>query len=168
MNIPVLLQAARRSRSARLKLDLMLPFAIPFNRPHGYRVRPLPEGGIRVHIPYWRVNFNHIRGIHACALATAAEMCSGLSVLEHLDPRQYRLIMRSLHMDYHFQAKRAAFAECRPDGAVIREQVVEPLRTDDRVEYQSTVEVHDVDGHHLATGTIVWQVKPWANVRTAR
>ncbi|MBK7945502.1 MAG: DUF4442 domain-containing protein [Flavobacteriales bacterium] len=88
MNVPRLLDRARHSGIARRWANLLLPFIIPFNRPHGFRLVPLKEGGITVEVPYWRINRNHIRGIHACALATAAEMCSGLSVLERLDPKE--------------------------------------------------------------------------------
>lgn len=166
MNLPHLLSKARTSRAWHWRLNFLLPWAIPFNRPHGFKVDPLPEGGIRVRIPNWRVNRNHINGIHACAMATATEMCSGLSVLEHLDPKQYRLIMRSLHMEYHYQAKQPAAATCVPSVAEIDERVVQPLATQDSVDYSSTVEVHDASGNHLATGTVTWQVKPWSKVRT--
>lgn len=166
MDLPQLLSKARRSAAWRWRLNFLLPWVIPFNRPHGFKVHPLPGGGIRVSIPYWRVNRNHIRGIHACALATAAEMCSGLSVLEHLDPKGYRLIMRSLHMDYHYQAKQDAVATCIPGPAEIQEMVIEQLRTRDAVDYTSTVQLHDKIGNHLATGIVTWQVKEWGRVRT--
>lgn len=166
MNLPQLIARARTSRAWHWRLNFLLPWVIPFNRPHGFQVDPLPEGGIRVRIPDRRVNRNHIKGLHACALATAAEMCSGLSVLEHLDPKRYRLIMRSLHMEYHYQAKQGAAATCSPTAAEIEEQVVRPLATMDAVVHSSTVYVHDQRGNHLATGTVIWQVKPWSKVRT--
>lgn len=166
MNLPALLTEARGSVWKRWLLNAALPWMIPFNRPHGFKVVPLPEGGISVHVPYWRINRNHIKGIHACALATAAEMCSGLSVLEHLDPKRYRLIMRSLYMAYHYQAKREATATCAPGADLIRTTVVEPLANAEAVDHVSTVELHDSEGKHLATGTITWQVKGWGSVRT--
>ncbi|MDX9751837.1 MAG: DUF4442 domain-containing protein [Flavobacteriales bacterium] len=166
MHLPTLLSRARRSRLHRWWLNTALAHTVPFNRPHGFRVVPLAEGGISVAVPYWRINRNHIRGIHACALATAAEMCSGLSVLEQLDPKQYRIIMRSLHVEYHYQAKMKAVATCAPSAEVIARTVIGPLATHDAVDHTSTVEVHDVDGRHLATATITWQVKKWDKVRT--
>ncbi|MEZ4756460.1 MAG: DUF4442 domain-containing protein [Flavobacteriales bacterium] len=166
MHLPTLLHKARRSRFHRWLLNTALPWTIPFNRPHGFKVRPMPGGAMTVHVPYWRINHNHIRGIHACALATASEMCSGLSVLEQLDPKQYRLIMRSLHMAYHFQAKEPAVAVCNTTREAIDAEVAQPLTQQDAVDHTSTVEVHDRSGRHLATGTIVWQVKPWSKVRT--
>jgi acyl-coenzyme A thioesterase PaaI-like protein len=168
MNLPHLLSKARGSAAWRWRLNFLLPWAIPFNRPHGFKVHPLPTGGISVHIPNWRVNRNHIKGIHACALATAAEMCSGLSVLEQLDPKKYRLIMRSLHMEYHYQAKQDAVATCIPEASEIAERVIGPLVNSDSVDYTSTVRLHDRSGSHLATGTVTWQVKEWGKVRTKR
>ncbi|MBL7954863.1 MAG: DUF4442 domain-containing protein [Flavobacteriales bacterium] len=166
MNLPTLLSKARTSSAWRWRLNFILPWAIPFNRPHGFKVHPLPTGGISVHIPYWRVNRNHIKGIHACAIATASEMCSGLSVMEKLDPKRYRLIMRTLHMAYHYQAKQPATATCVPTADEIEERVVIPLATNDAVDYSSVVEVHDTAGNHLATATVTWQVKEWSKVRT--
>ncbi len=153
---------------SRLLLNALLRFKIPFNQPHGFRVEPLKEGGIKVHIPYWRINRNHIKGIHACALATAAEYCSGLALLEHLDAAKYRLIMKSLHMDYHYQAKAHAHAVFAPSEAEIVQQVIEPLKSTDAVLYTARVELHDVKTNHLATGLITWQVKDWEKVRTGR
>jgi acyl-coenzyme A thioesterase PaaI-like protein len=166
MNVPRLLARARHSAMARAWANFLLPFIIPFNRPHGFRVVPLKEGGISVEVPYWRINRNHIRGIHACALATAAEMCSGLAVLERLDPKQYRMIMRELRMQYHYQAKQRTIARASPSPREIEEQVEAPLREKDAVEYTSTVELHDRSGNRIATGTVTWQVKPWSKVRT--
>lgn len=167
MSLPTLLERSRRSALARWWLNAMLRFRIPFNRPHGFRVTPLPEGGIRVDIPYWRVNRNHIRGLHACCLATAAEYCCGLALLEHLDARTYRLIMKELRMVYHYQAKAASHAVFAPGRAALDAQVLGPLATADAVLYTAEVPLHDAKGNHVATGHITWQVKAWARVRTA-
>ena len=166
MDLAGTIRSARSSGISRWWLNTLLRWKIPFNQPHGFRVEPLPDGGIKVHIPYWRINRNHIRGIHACALATAAEYCSGLALLEHLDASKYRLIMKSLHMDYHYQAKANAHAVFAPSGEEISGQVIEPLNTSDAVLYTARVELHDVKENHLATGQITWQVKAWEKVRT--
>ncbi|MEO8068538.1 MAG: DUF4442 domain-containing protein [Flavobacteriales bacterium] len=166
MHLPTLLAAARTSAWKRFLLNQGLNWTIPFNSPHGFKVIPQPLGGIRVRIPWWHVNRNHIKGMHACALATGSELCSGLSVLEHLDPKQYRLIMASLHMEYHKQAKSTAFAQCNPTAADMQAQVIGPLSNSESVRYTSVIEVHDVKGTHIATGTVVWQVKKWAHVKT--
>ncbi len=166
MDLPALIHRSRTSGFSRWLLNVALRWKIPFNQPHGFRVEPLAKVGIKVHIPYWRINRNHIKGIHACALATAAEYCSGLALLEHLDAKKYRLIMKSLHMDYHYQAKANVEAVFAPSGEEIAVQVIEPLRNSDAVLYTARVELHDVNGSHLATALITWQVKAWEKVRT--
>lgn len=164
MDIAALIAAARTSSWKRFLLNRSLDLRIPFNHPHGFRLIPI-EGGIRVRIPFWHANRNHIKGMHACALATGAELCSGVALLEHLDPRAYRLIMASLHMEYHKQAKRPTFAECRP-GADRISVVKERLKTEESVRHESVIELHDDEGLHVATGTVEWQVKEWGRVRT--
>ena len=166
MDLQAIIRRSRTSGFTRWWLNALLRWKIPFNQPHGFRVQPLRGGGISVRIPYWRINRNHIKGIHACALATAAEYCSGLALLEHLDAKKFRLIMKSLHMDYHYQAKADAHAVFAPSAEEIVAQVIEPLRNSDAVLYTAHVELHDVKGNHLATGLITWQVKAWEKVRT--
>jgi acyl-coenzyme A thioesterase PaaI-like protein len=166
MDLNAWLEGARRSRLRRWFLDEALQWMIPFNRPHGLRVTPLPEGGIRVDIPYWRINRNHIKGIHACCLATAAEYCSGLALMERLDAKRYRLIMKTLRMDYHYQAKAAASAVFAPSTGEMQQAVIAPLVQAEAVLYTACVEVHDTERNHLATGYITWQVKNWTAVRT--
>lgn len=167
MDLPSLLKSARSNSFKRWWLNLLLPRMIPFNRPHGFKVVPMTGGGISVRIPYWRINRNHIKGIHACALATGSEMCSGLSLLEMLDPREFRLIMKSLSMEYHYQAKKPAIATAVPTAEELQ-RVVEEVREAGVADYRSTVKVEDTSGQHLATGSIIWQVKDWKEVRTRK
>ena len=168
MKLSSLLGKARHSAAQRGLVNFLLPWLIPFNRPHGFKVVPLRDGGMSVQLPYWRVNRNHIKGMHACALATAAEMCSGLAVIERLDPKQYRMILRELRMQYRYQAKQRVIASAPDLSNAIEEQVIAPLRLAESVDYTSTVELHDASGNHVATGTATWQVKPWSKVRTKR
>lgn len=166
MDLAGIIRSARVSRLSRWWLNAVLRWKIPFNQPHGFRVEPLRDGGIKVHIPYWRINRNHIRGLHACVLATAAEYCSGLALLERLDVEKYRLIMKSLQMDYHYQAKAKAHAVFAPGEEEVRARVIEPLSVNEALLYTAHVDLHDVKGNHLATGLITWQVKAWEKVRT--
>ena len=166
MDLPRLIGSARRTWYGRWTLNALLSWNIPFNGPHGFKVMPTSDGGMKVKIPHWRVNRNHIRGIHARAMATAAELSSGLSIMEHLDPRKFRLIMKDLRMEYHFQAKKKAYAISGPVSEKIQSNVIGPLKQQASVEYESTVRVQDSDGAHLATGRITWQVKEWEKVRT--
>jgi acyl-coenzyme A thioesterase PaaI-like protein len=147
-------------------MNRVLALAIPFNRPHGFRVVPLPGGGIRVEVPFHRVNRNHVKGIHACCLATAAEFCSGLTLMAGLEARKYRILMTALAVEYHYQAKAAAFAELPPLTEGNRAMLA-PLERGEAVLHTAEVPLKDVLGNHLATARITWQLKPWTAVRTA-
>ncbi|MBP8824598.1 MAG: DUF4442 domain-containing protein [Flavobacteriales bacterium] len=168
MNLALQLNRARRSAFHRWVLNAGLNWSVPFNRPHGFRVVPLPTGGIRVEVPFQRANRNHLRGIHACCLATAAELCSGLELIGHLGPDRYRIIMRALHMDYHWQAKAGAHAEYMLEAARVKALLLAPLEANGVVVHEAVVELRDDLGNHLATGRITWQVKRWDEVRTKR
>lgn len=166
MELQRLIERSRSSALSRWWLNAALRRMIPFNRPHGFLVVPIPSGGIRVTIPAWRTNRNHIRGIHACCLATAAELCSGLALMERTDPKRVRIIMKSLAMEYHYQAKSGAYAEYVPPVDELETRVAGPLLAGHTVLYEADVQVCDNRGKHVATGRITWQMKPWDKVRT--
>lgn len=168
MHLPSILRRARKSSFTRWWMNMVLSYMIPFNRPHGFRVTPLPDGGVSVRVPFWRINRNHVNGIHACALATASEMASGLGLLEQLDPKQYRVILRTLNMEYHYQGKEAVVATSLPIGEAMESKVLIPLRESGVVDHTDVVELKDGSGNHIATGTATWQIKAWDKVRTKR
>ena len=60
----------------------------------------LDENQVRVSLPSRRANQNNLKGMHACAMATACEFCSGMAVLIHFDMADYRLIMNRLEVSY--------------------------------------------------------------------
>ncbi len=166
MDLPRLLERGRTSKVHRWLLNIGLRWSIPFNKPHGFRVVPLLHGGIRVEVPYRRANRNHIRGIHACCLATAAELCTGLALIGRMDHGKYRLIMMGMQMDYHWQAKSKAYAEYIPSEAEVERHLLAPLRLNAVCLFTAEVLLRDDGGNTLATGRITWQLKPWGQVRT--
>ncbi|HEY0655032.1 MAG TPA: DUF4442 domain-containing protein, partial [Chryseosolibacter sp.] len=117
-------------------------------------------------IPYRKSNFNHIRGLHACALATISEFTTGFLLVSKLDAKKYRLIMQRLEMDYHYQGKMDAFAEFQISEAWLAENIYTPLKSKDSVVVNCQVRIHDTKGNHLTTGNVFWQIKDWAKVKT--
>ena len=166
MDLPALLLSARTSRIARWWLNAVLRRAIPFNRPHGFVVTPLEGGGVRVDVPFRTLNRNHIKGLHACCLATAAEYCCGLALMGRLDAGKYRIILKSLRMEYLYQGRSAACAVFAPSVAEFEAQVMKGLRAEGSVLYAAKVPVTDKAGNLLATAEVVWQLKEWSRVRT--
>lgn len=166
MNIQKLVAKAQTSAWYKLILNLGLDRMIPFNSPHGFKVTEIDANRVKVLLPYKKKNFNHIRGIHACALATVSEFTTGFLLTTKLDPSRYRLIMQRLEMDYHYQGKMDATASFEATNSWLEENVFSPLKERESVVITCEVKIHDISGNHLTTGKIFWQIKEWQKVRT--
>lgn len=168
LNFNALITSARQSRWGLFKLNFLLRFYIPFNRPHGISVLSISENEVQTKIPNWRINQNHIKGIHACGLATAAEFAAGLLLLSRLEQKKYRLIMESLEAKYFFQAKTTAMAVFKLEESVLQEKIIEALKTEDKIYHRCEVDLYDKDENHLCRVSTNWQIKSWDKVKTKR
>jgi acyl-coenzyme A thioesterase PaaI-like protein len=166
MNVTNIVEKAKHSSFYLWILNRGLDRMIPFNKPHGFRVVRITDDSLRTKIPYKRRNFNHIRGLHACALATISEFTTGFLLLNRLDPKKYRLIMKTLEMEYHYQGKMDAFAEFTISEEWLKENIYEPLKTQEAIIVPCKVQIHDLQSNLLTTGMVYWQVKSWEKVRT--
>ncbi len=164
--LPRLLEGARRSPFRLKLLNLMLGRVIPFNRPHGVRIIALGDDWVQTGTDYRRRNHNHLRGIHACCIATVAEFSSGLLFLSRLNPARYRLIMAKLEIDYRYQAKEPIVATSRISDEELKEAILKPLAKKESVLVTRPTEVHDMQGNLIAVAQVTWQIKPWDKVRT--
>ncbi|WP_421984570.1 DUF4442 domain-containing protein [Roseivirga sp.] len=160
------MERAKTSKRHLALLNFGLSRMIPFNKPHGFKIVDLGDDHVKVKIPYRRINFNHIKGIHACALATASEYATGLVLLSKLGQREYRIIMQKMEMNYHYQGKMDVVVSYSVNDDWLNEHVRLPLKENDAVIIDCEVKSHDAQGNHLSTGHIFWQVKSWAKVRT--
>ncbi|MBD3639341.1 MAG: YiiD C-terminal domain-containing protein [Crocinitomicaceae bacterium] len=148
------------------KLNLGLWFMIPFNKPHRIKIKKLEDDLVITQIPYKRKNMNHIKGIHACGLATCAEFASGLLLLTKLNAKKYRLIMQSLDMEYLYQAKSDITAEFSVTDDWIKTHVLDPLVENDHVMVKCEIKLYDKDRNQVAVGHTNWQIKDWESVKT--
>jgi len=164
--LPALLAGARRSRFRLWLLNLLLGRVVPFNRPHGVRVLEVAADRVRTTADARRRNHNHLHGVHACCIATAAEFSSGLLLLSRLDPTRYRLIMARLEVDYLYQAKSAIVAESVLSDAELEAEVLRPLQEQDQLVREFATLVHDRQGNLVAKARMTWQIKDWSKVRT--
>jgi acyl-coenzyme A thioesterase PaaI-like protein len=165
MDLVRFFEASRKSSFGMKKLNFILHRMIPFNKPHKLKVVQLSPVKTIVSIPFRKSNLNHLKGLHACALATAAEYCSGLVLLQYLNPKEYRLIMESLEVTYHYQAKMGAEAHFGIEKKEVERDVIQPLSTESAVFYKCQIEVHDVAQNHICTVNTNWQIKSWDKVR---
>jgi acyl-coenzyme A thioesterase PaaI-like protein len=166
MNVSKVIERARHSAFYLWLLNVGLQYKIPFNKPHGFRIVKIGEYEVKILIPYKRKNLNHIRGLHACALATISEYATGLLLISNLGFDTYRLIMQRLEVDYHYQGKSDAVAEFQISQEWLRGSIIEPLQTQESVVVPCEVKIHDTQGKHLTTAKIYWQIKKWTSVRT--
>jgi hypothetical protein len=165
-DIQAIAQKAQKSSFYRWLLNIGLSRMVPFNKPHGFRIVELLHDSLTVLLPYKRANLNHIRGLHACALATLAEFTTGFLLVARLDPKKYRIIMKGFRMDYHFQGKLNAYASFQVNDQWLEEYILNPLRQHPAVLVDCEVKIMDKARNHLATGQITWQIKAWKEVRT--
>lgn len=166
LDLNKLIKKAADSAFYRWLLNRLLERMVPFNKPHRFRVTELNDESLRIEIPYRKRNFNHIRGLHACAMATLSEFTTGLLLLTRLDARKYRIIMQRLEMDYHYQGKMNAFATFAVTDSWLEKEIYAPLQNQDAVVIICEVKIHDIQGNHLSTGHVHWQIKDWQKVKT--
>ena len=76
-----ILEKAKRSAFWLWVLNRVHIRMVPFNIPHEFEIVELSDDRLKARIPYRRSNFNHIRGLHACASATLSEFATGFLLL---------------------------------------------------------------------------------------
>jgi uncharacterized protein (TIGR00369 family) len=92
---------------------------------------------------------NHLRSVHAIALANLGELTSGLAATAAM-PAGVRGIVVRISVDYHRKARGTLTAV----GSADFPPVTEPTR----VEVQATIE--DESGQRVATVTVEWALEP--------
>ncbi len=157
---------ARHSGFQLWLLNMVLLRTVPFNRPHGLRVTRIADDGITITARNKKPNQNHIKGIHACLLATLCEYVSGLNLLLKLDPQSYRIILKNIHMTYHYQARKDVSVTFHISDDFCNKEIIVPLSTTEAIFKEFAVEVYDTERNHICTGLINWQIKAWKNVKT--
>jgi len=167
-NLSSLVEKARHRSLYRWILSLALGRIVPFNKAHHFRVTKVLEQGMEIMLPHRKSNLNHLGGLHACALATLAELTTGVSLLAVLGTGQYRLLLQGLDIDYHYQARQPVRAQFELDPAWLEEKILAPLKLAPKVSVPCTIELYDEEQHHIATGTVHWQLKLWQEVKTGR
>ncbi|HTH56962.1 MAG TPA: DUF4442 domain-containing protein [Cyclobacteriaceae bacterium] len=166
MNPAKLVEKAKQSSFYLWLLNMALSRMIPFNLPHGFELISLSDTGIKSRLPFKRKNLNHVRGLHACALATLSEFTTGFLLISRLGMDRYRLILQKLEIEYHYQGKTDGIAEFSANEDWFQEKIYGPLQTADAVVVPCQVKIFDTKGNQLTTATAYWQLKDWKKVKT--
>jgi acyl-coenzyme A thioesterase PaaI-like protein len=166
MDLISLAEKARRSSFYMWFLNFAFNRFVPFNRPHGFRILEIGDYHVKTLLPFRRNNLNHLKGLHACALATLTEITGGFLLALKLDPGKYRLILKKLEVDYLYQGKTDAFGELRITPEWLNNSIIAPLQNTEAVEVVTEVTIMDKAGNALTNGRAIWQVKDWRKVKT--
>lgn len=160
-----LIDKSRHSNFFLWLLNLLAARIVPFNKAHSFEIKNIERGSAEIWLPYKRSNLNHIKGIHACALATLCEYNTGLVLLSALDAARYRIILKNINVTYHYQAKKDVHAKFSLSQDWIRNNILSPLDENESVFTELQIEVYDSEKKHICTGLITWQVKDWQKVK---
>lgn len=155
------LRRADGSAWQRFLLGLLLRLVVPFNRSLRPRVRAVSARKVEIEVPYRKAALNHVGGMHACALATAAEITTGVLLLVHLDPAEFRILMTSMEIVYHVQARSAVRASANIDEESGLSAVVEEALSQGTAHCTLTSQVYDNENRLVCEGIFDWHIKRW-------
>jgi acyl-coenzyme A thioesterase PaaI-like protein len=122
---------------------------VPHAARMGFRLRSLDAASITVEMPDRRSNRNHLRSLHAMALAHLGEYTSGLLLLYAVQPMGYRTILREYGIEYLAKARGTITGRAKvelPKGSLDRKDVVVKASLTDR------------SGEEVARVTATWRV----------
>ena len=160
------IEKARKSNFQLWILNRFIGKFIPFNGPHRYKIIGITDNGFEIEMPYIRKNLNHLKGLHACGLATLSELSAGLTLIRKLGFKEYRLIMQEMNMEYFYQAKMPVRVKYELTEEFIETMVKLPLETEEAVFVILKTDAYDLEKNHVCTATTKWQMKKWDSVKT--
>jgi acyl-coenzyme A thioesterase PaaI-like protein len=146
-------------------LDKIMRVGIPFNAPHGFKILELSQDSVVIKAPNYKLNHNHLGGIHACAMATIGEYAAGMSLLTMFGISKYRLILSELNVKYLYQGRTDLEGTCSPHQ-INKEAVESGLAAEGKFLQPLETIIRDSNGKEVAIVKTTWQLKPWENVNT--
>jgi acyl-coenzyme A thioesterase PaaI-like protein len=127
----------------------LLGVMVPYTGSIRPRVLELRPGFARVEMEDRRAVRNHLRSVHAVALANLAEAATGLAVNTGLPPRG-RGILTGIAMTYHRKARGTLVAEC----------ISPALEVAENHDVEVETRIMDAAGEVVATARAQWRVGP--------
>jgi len=127
----------------KLLFSKLMGLMVPYTGSMGARVEEIREGYAKVTLTERRAIRNHLRSIHAVALANLVEFTANLAVL-FTAPEDTRMIPTRLTIEWLKKARGTVTAECQcstPSGS-------------ERKEYDNEVLIRDAQGEVVARGTV--------------
>lgn len=128
---------------------LFLARMVPYTGSLGARILELREGYAKVELQERRAIRNHLRSVHAIALANLAELCGNVGVVYSL-PDNARFIVKGIDIEYLKKAR----------GTLIATSHSPVPETNERQDYDVEVEIHDAAGDLVCRATLHTLVGP--------
>jgi acyl-coenzyme A thioesterase PaaI-like protein len=160
-----LIKKAQTSRFYLWLLNRVLRWKIPFNAAHGLKITSMEGDTVEVLLPYRRSNCNHLRGMHACALATAGEFAAGIRLLSAVEATRYRLIMTDLQVEYLKQGRETLTASCTLSDEWLQSEVMKPLSEAHVAVVKVESSLTDSKGQTICKVRTTWQIKQWTSFK---
>jgi acyl-coenzyme A thioesterase PaaI-like protein len=135
--------------AGRWLFSKVLGKVVPYTGTLGARVEVLAPGQCVASLRERRGVRNHLRSVHAMALANLGEMVTGLALMNSL-PEQARGILAGFEMDYLKKARGRLVAECHCEV---------PSDNTER-EYILGGEIRDAAGDVVAVARARWRIGP--------
>ncbi|HUG40410.1 MAG TPA: DUF4442 domain-containing protein [Longimicrobiales bacterium] len=130
--------------------DLLIRLMVPYSGSIRPRVVRLEPGHATVDLRDRRRLRNHLRSVHAIALANLGELASGLAMTRALPP-DVRGIPVRIEIEYLKKARGRIRAEGR---------ATPPRAVEDETEAHASAELFDPDGELVARMTVLWRLRP--------
>ena len=129
--------------------SFLLARKVPYTGTIGAQVIHLEPGHVRIELRDRRKVRNHLRSVHAIAMANLGEFCSGLAMMSVL-PKGWRGILRGIDVRYVKKAR----------GVLVGESKVDLGKLSGSTDLQVIGEIRDAEGDVVATVTADWRVGP--------
>jgi len=127
----------------------ILGWVIPYTGTIGANIKILKPGFAQIHLRDHRRVRNHLRSVHALALANLGEVASGLAMLGTLSS-DTRGIPTRLSIEYYKKARGTLVAESRCSPPVVSEDM----------DFEVHADIRDADGDIVARTTVNWRLGP--------
>lgn len=127
----------------------ILGWAIPYTGSIGANVRIFRPGYAKIELRDRRRVRNHLRSVHALALANLGEFTSGLAMLGAL-PTDTRGIPTKLTIEFFKKAR----------GLLIAESHCSPPKIIEGTDFDVVTDIRDSEGDVVARTSVIWRLGP--------